>query len=186
MLAFDFRTEKLDGFVVPVSDEIACIAINTNKVFSPDRQRMTLAHELGHFLLHRNDFPDDHTEDEANRFAAEFLAPAKTVLQDLMPPLSLPRLSMLKKHWKISMASLAYRAHQLHTIGDKPYKNIMIYLSANGFRKNEPYCGIEYEKPTLLLRLMKNFINSVPNALDELHLSLTRFNERYPEISLEG
>lgn len=186
VLMFDFNSDKLDGFVVPADNEIACIAINANKAFSPDRQRMSLSHELGHLLLHCNDFPDEKTEDEANRFAAEFLAPASVIENELMPPLSLARLRDLKIRWKVSMASLVFRAHSLKTIDDKKYKNAMIYLSANGFRKSEPFCGIGYERPSLLTELMKQFVSQMQNPLEVLNLSWERFHERYPEISLEG
>ncbi|WP_410672237.1 ImmA/IrrE family metallo-endopeptidase [Amycolatopsis sp. cmx-4-68] len=41
----------------------------------PDRERFTLAHEVGHLLMH--ELPADDQEKEADRFAGEFLAPAE-------------------------------------------------------------------------------------------------------------
>lgn len=186
VLTFDFQNDKIDGFLVPISDEISVIALNSNKAFAPDRQRMSLAHEFGHLLLHLNDFPEEYTEDEANEFAGEFLVPSETVKEELMPPLTLSRLSDLKKRWKVSMSSLAYRANKLKTIEYKQYQNIMIYLSARGFRKSEPSFGIQYERPILLSQRMKDFVSDVPSALAVLRLTYKRFSERYPEILLEG
>lgn len=75
-------------------------AIGVNKHHHPNRQRFTIAHEIGHLVLHyqnsRNDLhldkkwsyfraagQSDKTEIEANRFAAELLMPA-TLLKDLV------------------------------------------------------------------------------------------------------
>lgn len=40
-----------------------------------DRRHFTLAHELGHALLHREAFPGKEAEIQADRFAAELLLP---------------------------------------------------------------------------------------------------------------
>lgn len=49
-----------------------------------ERTRWTLAHELGHLILHTNvaELTDDH-EDQASRFASEFLAPFAAVSQSV-------------------------------------------------------------------------------------------------------
>ena len=65
--------------------------IGINSLHHPNRQRFTLAHELGHYFLHkeeqanwsdkytftRADEKSDPMEWEANRFAAEFLMPER-------------------------------------------------------------------------------------------------------------
>ena len=186
IIAFDFQTEKLDAFLVPVSSELACIALNTNPVFSPDRQRMSLAHEYAHFLMHQEAIQSKETEEEANRFAAELLAPKTDIIDDLRPPLTLSRLRELKIKWHLSMYALTYRAKAIGAITEKSYTNLMIYLSARGYRKGEPSFGIEHEKPTLIDSLMEIFVENTPNALNELHLTSTRFHERYPSIKWEG
>jgi Zn-dependent peptidase ImmA (M78 family) len=48
-------------------------------------------------------------ENEADRFAAEFLMPAKEIGPQLAR-MSLRRAAQLKPNWKVSMASLIYRA----------------------------------------------------------------------------
>lgn len=75
--------------------------IGVNAVHHPNRQRFTIAHELGHFLLHEGDpiFIDkiyrvnlrdavssegtDVKEIEANHFAAELLMPERFLANDL-------------------------------------------------------------------------------------------------------
>ena len=66
--------------------------VSVNRHDSPRRQRFTVAHELAHFLIHRDQIGDgisddvlyrsalsDTREAEANRLAAEILMPANLV-----------------------------------------------------------------------------------------------------------
>lgn len=88
--------EEVSGILV-VKGEHAIIAVNGNH--HPHRQRFTIAHELGHFLLHNSEssiFIDATTvffrdrrssegtkwqEIEANAFAAELLVPAAALAE---------------------------------------------------------------------------------------------------------
>ena len=69
--------EKFDGvsFITDKGNPIIIV----NKNFSNDRKRFTIAHELGHILMHNeNNFPISSYRDkekEANQFASEFLMP---------------------------------------------------------------------------------------------------------------
>lgn len=74
--------------------------IGVNDSDGPQRQRFTIAHELGHLFLHKQDtvsydqgmimLRDNHSSDgtdikeiEANRFAAELLMPEKSIQDDV-------------------------------------------------------------------------------------------------------
>ncbi|WP_119254562.1 ImmA/IrrE family metallo-endopeptidase [Shinella zoogloeoides] len=70
--------------------------IRVNRHDSPERQRFTIAHEIGHFLLHREQIGDGITDDvlyrstlsdrreaEANRIAADILMPDRLINQAL-------------------------------------------------------------------------------------------------------
>jgi Zn-dependent peptidase ImmA (M78 family) len=88
----------LSGFLFRRGKEII-IGVNTDQ--APVRQRFTIAHELGHLLLHdltelhvdhgftvrlRSDLSSlglDEQEMEANRFAAELLMPMRLLKEDL-------------------------------------------------------------------------------------------------------
>lgn len=181
IVSFDFGTDKLDGFFLPLPGGIITIALNSDSRFTPDRRRFTLAHELGHAVLeHFNDFPGEACEKEADRFASEFLLPEADVRNDLLPPLTLTKLKELKCKWRVSMQSLVYRAHILGVINDSIYRRTFIYLAAQGFRKHEPLCGILQEKPALLASAMRSFIETCgEGALTELHLTAKVFNDRY-------
>ena len=185
ILKFDFYTDLLDGFWVPLEAEanfkLICIALNSNSAFSADRQRFTLCHELGHALLHEDKFPGKEAEQEANRFAGEFLLPKLLISDDLTPPISFPRLLDLKAKWKASMGSLLFRAKEIGNLKESNYRRMWAFLSEMGFKKREPDCGIEFEAPTLLWELFAEIGDDA--AVCELsHLTLSEFKRRHTTI----
>jgi len=101
-----------------------------------DRERYTLAHELGHVVMHR--VPSDDQERQADQFAGEFLLPARDILRSLKGGLDLGRLIELKQAWRVSMAAIARRAHTLSVISDWQYRQLNIELSTLGYRTAEP------------------------------------------------
>lgn len=111
-----------------------------------DRQRFTLAHELGHAVMHQ--IPSENQEAEADRFAAEFLMPARGIREHLSGA-SIPSLARLKPVWRVSMAALLRRARDLGQITESRYKTLSIEMSAAGYRKNEPV-SISPEEPSLI------------------------------------
>jgi Zn-dependent peptidase ImmA (M78 family) len=84
-----FPDAALEGVSGIVDHEHKVISLNRSE--SARRQRFTLAHEIGHVILHKGesfvDFrktimdPTDEREREANRFASELLMPAEPFLQ---------------------------------------------------------------------------------------------------------
>lgn len=97
-LGVKVETELLDddtSGVIIMKNDRAVIGVNRNH--HPNRQRFTIAHELGHFILHKNEqevfvdrrlYRDSHSatgedifEIEANTFAAEILMPEAIIYQ---------------------------------------------------------------------------------------------------------
>jgi Zn-dependent peptidase ImmA (M78 family)/DNA-binding XRE family transcriptional regulator len=104
-----------------------------------DRFRMSIAHELGHLVLHqavRGDLKD--VERAAARFAGELLLPEVAMRRELIPPITLTRLVAMKPKWKVAIQALIVRAHELNLISDNQYKYLFQQLSARGWRKQEP------------------------------------------------
>lgn len=116
-----------------------------------DRQRFTLAHELGHAVMH--EIPTEEQESEADRFASELLMPASAVRGQL-EGLTLPRLAKLKSEWGVSMAALLRRGRDLGQISDGQYRAINVELSRAGYRMNEPV-QVPRENPALLPRVIR-------------------------------
>lgn len=193
LLPFDFGTDLLDAFAIPQPepDVPICIALNVNPSFSPDRRRFTLAHELGHVVLHREEIEDESAakrqEKEANDFASEFLAPAADIGPELVQPLTFAYLRTLKVRWKMSMSSLVYRAGDVGSLPPSATKRMWYLFTKYGYRKHEPQMGLEHERPRLLLQLAMRFARNHGAATSEvLHLSKSNFAARYPEAVQQG
>src|SRR5690242_8504646 len=63
----------IDGVAIRVRDLPPCIFLNSRR--PADRMRFSLAHELGHIIMHK--VPTDEMETEANSFASELLVPER-------------------------------------------------------------------------------------------------------------
>lgn len=87
---------KISGLIQPCADAPAGFEIRVNKYEMPERQRFTVAHEIAHYLLHRDDIGSgvvdsimyrsnltSRKETEANRLAADIVMPAKIVSRAL-------------------------------------------------------------------------------------------------------
>jgi Zn-dependent peptidase ImmA (M78 family)/transcriptional regulator with XRE-family HTH domain len=120
------------------------------------RQRFDVAHELGHLIMHHDAEPGGKVaEEQANRFASEFLMPVEDIAASL--PTSTAgrawaRLAELKEYWGVSLAALLYRARALGIMSDVSYRNAMVRMSQNGWRRAEPGRISSVEMPSMLPR----------------------------------
>lgn len=145
----DFGTTRVDG-LSQWSGSHPVVMLNRSA--PTDRRRLTLAHELGHLCLHRQDVPDD-VEADATSFAAEFLMPAETIRPQLRN-LTLGRLHDLKRLWGVSMTALIERAHELGTVTSKERTNFYKRFSALGWRTREPLSDeLAPERPRLATQI---------------------------------
>jgi Zn-dependent peptidase ImmA (M78 family)/transcriptional regulator with XRE-family HTH domain len=139
-----FSTRKLDAVSQWLPGLPPLFFVNASS--SPDRVRFTLAHEVGHLVMHR--VPTIDLESEADRFAAEFLMPASDI-RPYLSQLSLAKLASLKPYWKVSMQAILRRAFDLKKISEAKYRNANIQISKYLYRTKEPV-QIPAEDPTLL------------------------------------
>ena len=122
----------IDGVSSWVGDQ-PVIALNIN--VPGDRFRLSLAHEIGHLVMHRKQTPD--SEREAYRFASALLMDdddfeaampnRRPVLRDFVA---------LKSSWGISAAALVYRARLLGFLDDRSFRSLQIQMSR--WRNAEP------------------------------------------------
>lgn len=104
-----------------------------------DRLRMSLAHELGHTVMHFGGKYDYNVaEEQARRFAAAFLMPESDIKKDFKRSVSLAELAAMKRKWRVSMQGIAYRLHALGLIDSRRYKSICVQISRKGWKKSEP------------------------------------------------
>ncbi len=128
-----------------------------------DRLRFSVAHELGHLILHRERGKSEKEMDaEADRFASEFLLPEESMRHELLPPITLTGLAQLKPRWKVSIQALTRRARDLGIITERQYKYLFQKLSKLGWRKLEPAnLAVPAEKPRAV-RQMAEMLYSKP------------------------
>jgi Zn-dependent peptidase ImmA (M78 family)/DNA-binding XRE family transcriptional regulator len=141
----DFGTHRIDGVSQWVGDHPVVLV---NSTATPDRRRLTLAHELGHLVLHSSEVPED-VEAQANEFAAEFLMPEAVVRSELRRR-DLGTLLDLKREWGVSMQAIFERAFRLGMA--TPTERTAFYksLNAKGWKTKEPLAdAVPFERPQL-------------------------------------
>ena len=126
---------RQDGCVVKSGRGDKAIAFNRNA--SIDRQRFTLAHELGHLIL-----DDAHDEKSANKFAAAFLMPERLV-KNAFKSDTLDALLWLKSTFGCSIAALNMRCNGLGLVDELTYKRNWVLLSYRGWTRHEPDVGLQ-------------------------------------------
>lgn len=131
-----------------------------------DRARMTLAHELGHMVMHHVARPA--MEDEAFGFAQEFLMPERDIRHHLSD-LTLDKLLSLKLHWKVSMQALLVRAEALDRIPPGRARYLWSQIGKAGYRKREPVeADIEREEPRQLDGIVEIYRRQLGWSADQL------------------
>lgn len=99
-----------------------------------DRFRFSLAHELGHLVMHRT--KNANVETDANRFAGALLISAEDMILALPDNPMLRDFVAAKSVWGVSVGALVYRAHQIGILDDRRYRALQIQMSK--WRKQEP------------------------------------------------
>jgi Zn-dependent peptidase ImmA (M78 family)/transcriptional regulator with XRE-family HTH domain len=176
----DFGTDLIDALSQRIDGLPVMFFVNVNA--PADRLRHTLAHELGHMVLHTITVKsDDEMEDEADGFAGAFLLPADEIRPQLRR-FDLRQLANLKRYWKVSMAALAVRADRLKLI--TPYQSKMFWIEMGrlGYRKREPNEPPK-EHPKLLRQMIAFHVKKLGYSASELaallHLKVAEFEEMY-------
>lgn len=176
----DFGSDLIDAMSQRIEGMPVLFFVNVN---SPaDRLRHTLAHELGHMVLHTITVKsDEEMEDEADAFAGAFLLPADEIRPQLRR-FDLRQLANMKLYWKVSMAALAVRADRLKLI--TPYQSKMFWIEMGklGYRKREPNEPPK-EHPSLLRQMIAFHIKKLGYGISEmaklLHLRAAEFQDMY-------
>ncbi len=134
---------KFDGISALAYDDakrLVGAAVVTRRGVAGERQRLNLAHELGHLVLNVSKRMDE--EKTAFRFGAAFLAPAELVYREIGAKRAfiLPgELLLLKRRIGMSLQALLYRLRNLGIITESYYKQWCVDINRLGWRKQEPY-----------------------------------------------
>lgn len=141
-----------------------------------DRVRFTLAHELGHLVMHR--FPTSEMEKEANEFASAFLLPPDE-LRDACRgrKVDLALLGSLKLEWKMSMQGILYAIQREGIITKNQANYIWKQISAKGWRMREPASlDFEHDLPQVIPTIVKSHLDDLGFGTEEL-ATLARVHE---------
>ena len=118
-----------------------------------DRRRFSVAHEVGHLVLHQVPQGAPHAlEQQADTFAEAFLLPEGAMRQALVPPITLTTLADRKARWGVSLQALIRRARTLGIVSESHYRALYAQLGARGWRTREPV-AVPVERPRALRQL---------------------------------
>jgi Zn-dependent peptidase ImmA (M78 family) len=133
-----------------------------------DRVRWTIAHELGHIVLHHHQSAlAEDCEDEADEFASEFLMPANDIRHQFSSRTGLDDLAQLKLHWRVSMQALLSRALSVSRITKAHSTSLWKLISMYGYRRREPN-GFPLEQAGLLAEMLRVHTMDLAFSLDNL------------------
>jgi Zn-dependent peptidase ImmA (M78 family)/transcriptional regulator with XRE-family HTH domain len=142
--------DAVDAFSVIIVDRPIIITTprRTENVF---KHRFSIAHEIGHLLLHADS--GEHSaaiEKEADEFAAAFLTPAASMDAVLPQRLDLAALDRLGRTWGVSPTSLVRRMVERGRTTESSARRAYQRLSMVYDAKADPTSAYPGEVPTLL------------------------------------
>ncbi|HEY4277682.1 MAG TPA: XRE family transcriptional regulator [Conexibacter sp.] len=188
VLHVDFGTsDATAAFIATRNDGRLWFLINTRET-AGDRVRLSLAHELGHAVLHRliPSVDEAEVESQAFRFAAALLLPPDSFDRSVpFDALTLQHARALKRTYGVSMQAIIRAAHDRKRISRARYTSLYKQLSARQWRTEEPD-PIAIEQPQLwpdVLRVHREehdyddrdlavFAHVTPEILNELFPTL--------------
>lgn len=183
---FDFNSDiKISGvsFITPVGVPVMII----NKNMPNSRIVFTIAHELGHILMHFKGgiiSEERNVENEADRFASSFLMPSSEIKSNLYY-LTEEKLGDLKRYWKVSIQALLFKSRELGTLTPDQYRRWVTKISYYGWRKQEPL-EFEISEPKLLYKMLKLHFNELQYSKDELSTMFGLNSSEFDKIYLQS
>ncbi|MFA5183554.1 MAG: XRE family transcriptional regulator [Syntrophales bacterium] len=175
----DFGDSAVDGVTLSIHNIPPCIFINYKQ--PADRMRFTLAHELGHIVMHQIPSPD--MEKEANEFASAFLMPRSDIQASFRVKITLPYLASLKPIWRVAMQALLMRAKALGAVDT--YQNSYLWRQINRQKikfHEPPELDFPHEMPTVFPKLLKIHLEHLGYSIDELAKILHLYPDDFQQL----
>lgn len=164
---------SISGVTFAIPGMAPLVVLNSEQ--PADRQRYSLAHEIGHLVMHR--LPSASMEEEANAFASALLMPA----DDIRPAFAgrkvdLTTLAALKPEWRVSMQALLMRARGVGAISTNQAQYLWKQISARKYRLREPpELDFPPEKPTVVESIVKLHLEALGYSMSDLAAILHEF-----------
>lgn len=158
---WDCPYDDFDGVSLITDNGFHLIIVNKNH--SNDRIRLTIAHEMGHNLMHEciTFFLNEHRdkEKEANEFAGEFLMP-ESETQRAFVGMTMKRAYEFKSYWLTSIAAIIQRSKILGCITNEKYVQLRVELSRRHWNEKEPIT-VYLDKPTVFEKMHDLIVNDL-------------------------
>ena len=170
------KVSGLTCLVNRVNGKDAVPVIVVNKLLPLERRRFTLAHELGHRLIHERSSVDH--EKAANIFAGSFLINADHLREEIgehRHSVSYPELVSLKRKYRVSAAAMLMRLKQVDILS-KSACDYAFQTFARSWRRKEPQ-PIEKAENQSKFELPKRFDRLCYRALSEKLISPVKASE---------
>jgi len=136
-----------------------------------DRQRFSIAHEIGHLVLHQLRNVDNKTaEDEANAFAGALLMPRSAAREEIDEPVTLHGLAYVKAKWGISIRALIRRSLDVGLISPTRRQSLEKQYTTRKWRADGEPVEVREEQPVLVSRLVDVTVGrgTSPTALSKI------------------
>ncbi len=169
VLEIDAR-ERFDGISAVASGDaghVAAAAVVSRRGVPGERQRLNLAHELGHLALKPSKRVDE--EKAAFRFGAAFLVPASAIRREIGTTrtyIQTAELFLLKRRFRVSIQSLLYRFRDLGIISEHYYRQWCMDINRTGWRKREPEEQTPERPQWLRQNVLRAFAEGLLSASD--------------------
>lgn len=132
------HADKVDAF--SRRGAFSMIVLNTTRT-STSRWIFDVAHELGHFVLHKGmETGSKETEDQANAFASGLMLPRRSFAQEFRAKrFSWSHIYDIKRRWCVSASAILRRAFNLSLLDPITYRRCYQHMSFKGWLKHEPH-----------------------------------------------
>ncbi len=183
---------SFDGLSATCCGNMPVVAVG--KQWPGDRQRFTLAHELGHLVVKGRLAASIDEEKASNRFAGAFLVPGEALVKTLGSKrnwLELQELILLKAEYGLSAQGLLYRARDLRILTQQRFGQMYGWLRKNGLLRKELGDPLLPEKPRLfeqrVYRALAEDLIGDSKAAELLGISLVELRKcRYTEYPVDA
>lgn len=149
VISMNYQEDKIDAFSsMNTINGNSYFIITTGDSGSFYRQQFSIAHEIGHWVLHQNINPQELDKDEykvieeeANRFASILLLPKESFGIELKSKIvdEIDTYYNLKRKWHVSMAAMIKRARDLDIISAEQEVKLYKQMHYRKWRNPEPF-----------------------------------------------
>lgn len=149
VINLNYQEDKVDAFSsMNIIEGREYFIITIDDMSSFFRQQFSIAHEIGHWVLHQHLNPQELDKDEykemeieANNFASAFLMPRDSFGAELQKLIvdEIETYYNMKRIWNVSMAAMIMRVKQLGIINPEQELKLYKQMHYRKWRNPEPF-----------------------------------------------